>query len=90
MTRKETFKLGHVYSIEYHDHWSSDRVYRDDIDPDCRLRTRGVCILITPRSIILEHQSVTTDHHATNKRSDHNGILRSAIIKVQHFGPEKM
>ena len=88
--RKLEFKIGHVYSIEYDDHWESRRLYVEDIDEDCRLRTRGVCIKNTPRVVILEGQLVVTDASPTNKRSDHNGIVKSCITKVQDFGPEKM
>ena len=90
MAKPTKFKIGNVYSIEYDDHWHSERTYREDINDDCRLRSRGVCIRITPKALILEHEIVASDTHRTNKRSNHHGIVRSAILKVQDFGPEKM
>jgi len=85
-----TFRIGNVYTVEYDDHWHSERTYRDDVDDDCRLRSRGLCIKITPKSIILEHEMVPSDRHPINKRSNHHGIRKVAILKAQDFGPERI
>ncbi len=91
-TDNHEFKIGHVYSIEYDDHWASTDVYRDYMTEDetYRLRARGVCIRNNPKTVVLENQLHVTDQHPTNKRSGHHGIQKACIVKVQHFGPEKM
>lgn len=88
MTRKSAIRVGRVYTIDYDDHWSCERIYREDVDGGtCALRTTGVCIHISPKAVVLEHQCVLSDKHRSNKRSDHNGILRSAITRVRDHGP---
>lgn len=85
--RGTRFRLGNVYSIDYDDHWSSERTYRDSVDDEpCRLRSIGRLIKETPRFVILEHQECLSDSHATNKRSDHHGIMKSCITRAQDFG----
>lgn len=89
MKRLPKFQTGHVYQVLYDDHWSSDRVYRDSIDNEaCALKTTGVCIKETDLFVVLEHGVCESDSHATNKRSTHSGIIKSAIRRVTHYGRE--
>jgi hypothetical protein len=89
-TLKRQFKTGHIYSILYDDHFSVDRSYREEEDAKpAQLRQRGMCLMESDTVVILEHNLHVSDRHATNKRSDRNGILKSCIRSVQDFGPEK-
>jgi len=85
---KPKFKLGHLYSIDYDDHYSVDRTYRSAEDGvPCVLRQRGVAIVDTPKMIVLEHNLHVSDK--SDKRSDRHAILKSAIIAVRHYGVER-
>ena len=91
MTRKgKQFKLGHLYSIDYDDHYGVEKAYREEEDAKpCVLRQRGVCIMESDKMVVLEHNLHVSDRHASNKRSDRHGILKSCITRVQGFGKEK-
>ena len=88
MARKTEFKLGHVYIVDYDDHWSDERTYRlaEDGRPP-RLRARGLLTHKTSETIVLEHSTHISDRG--DKRSDRHGILRVAIRRVQHLGKER-
>ena len=89
--RKAQFKIGHVYSVEFDDHYSIEKAYRDDEDAEPMvLRQRGVCIMESKKIVVIEQHVYVSDRHASNKRSDRHGIMKSAITRVQHFGPEKL
>lgn len=91
MTKKRrTFRLGHLYSIDYDDNYSTEKSYREEEDATpCVLRARGMVIAESDRVVVLEHSLHVTDRHATNKRSDRHGIVKACIIKVRHYGPER-
>jgi hypothetical protein len=56
----------------------------------CVLRARGVLLMESDKAIVLEHNVHMSDSHSVNKRSDRHGIVKSCIVKVQHYGPEKI
>ena len=85
----EPFKIGHVYSIDYDDRWGSDSSYRGDEDgTPCQLRQRGVCILETEKTVVIEHNVHLSDRNPSNPRTDRHGIIKSCIVKVRHYGEE--
>lgn len=90
MSRKQRFQLGHLYSVDYDDHYRTEREYRETENATpCVLRQRGIAIKESAKMIVLEHNVHMTDEHSTNKRSDRHGIVKSCIIRVQHFGKER-
>lgn len=85
---KYKFKLGHLYSIDYDDHYHTDRTYRSVEDGiPCVLRQRGVATVESDKMIVLEHNLHVSDQ--CDKRSDRHAILKSAIVKVRYYGVEK-
>lgn len=85
---KHKFKLGHLYSIDYDDHYHTDRTYRSSEDGiPCVLRQRGVAIVESGKMIVLEHNLHVSDQG--DRRSDRHAILKSAIIAVRHYGVER-
>ena len=88
MKAKNQFKVGHLYSIDYDDHYSVDRSCRSAEDGEpCVLRQRGLALVETAKMIVLEHNLHVSDK--ADKRSDRHAILKSAIIAVRHYGAEE-
>ena len=87
--KKRQFKIGHIYSVDYDDHWSETGYRIDENGSPCQLRQRGVCICETDKTVVIEHNLHLSDRHPKNKRSDRYGILKVAITKVRHYGPER-
>jgi len=88
---KRKFKVGHMYAIDYDDHYSTEKAYREEEDGGpMKLRARGVVLLETAKTVVIEYSVHVSDRHASNKRSDRHGIVKSCIVKVQYFGPERM
>ena len=82
------FKVGHLYVVDYDDHWSVDESYRShEKGKPPRLRQRGLCIFNGPRVVVIEHNTNLDDEG--DLRSDRHGILKSAIVRVQHLGKER-
>ena len=83
------FKVGHVYIVDYDDHWSTEKQWRShETGAPMVLRQRGVCIVDTAKTVVLEHNTHMSDE-AGDARSDRHGILKFAIRRVQHLGKER-
>lgn len=86
--KKQAFIIGHLYVIDYDDHYSAEKAWRsEEVGVPMVLRERGVLIMESDKMVVLEHGTHVSDKH--DQRSDRTGILKSAIIGVQNFGKEK-
>jgi hypothetical protein len=87
-SKRQRFQIGHVYIVDYDDHWSSESRYRStENGVPVVLRQRGVCTRDTAKTVVLEHNTHLTD--GGDKRADFHGILKFAIRRVQHMGKER-
>jgi hypothetical protein len=82
------FQIGHIYAIDYDDHYDNSKSYRSSENGQPMvLRERGMLVMETKKMVVLEHGLHVSDKG--DQRSDRTGILKLAIVKVQHFGAEK-
>lgn len=89
MRKLPKFRLGHLYVVDYDDHWSSEKAWRaNELGKPMVLRQRGLCTCITTRTVVIEHNTHLSDGPG-DARSDRHGILKLAIRHVQHLGKER-
>ena len=54
---KRKFKVGHMYAIDYDDHYSTEKAYREEEDGGpMKLRARGVVLLETAKTVVIEYK----------------------------------
>lgn len=84
-TRVEPLVIGHTYSIDWKDHFGTDRIFEDDelIGHAMVLRTTGELVRETPDLLVL-----ATEVHIGEqpRRIRATGIIKSCVTRIVDFG----
>jgi len=86
--RKRTLTLGHLYAVDWDDHFYADRVDSDAIGVDSPARQRVYGKLIGGSRGVLQFETCRRTDQGTPYKTCFFGILRSSITKITDLGPD--
>ena len=88
--KRRKFKIGHLYTLIWDDHWRANEVQEEffkDTEDTIRIRTTGVLVRETKKSLLLESQRALSKD--ANWRASAHGILRADLLIVIDHGKAK-